>query len=193
VPTIRRLHVGVYAVVSAPRGRHLAMFAHARALMASPIWALLLALAAADRADHPAAQPPNLATSVLIHDPAPDGARCLDGTPPRIWVQKSSSPNPANRTKWYWHFQGGGWCESQESCTERAFNPGKCMLGSSREACFDANSNNVASFKKVMDFLDLPAVNGARWGGGLLNNSVHGNPLAHDWNKVLMMYWSVTR
>ena len=40
-------------------------------------------------------------------------------------------------------------------------------------------------YKPVMDFFDLPAVNGARWGGGLLNNSAGTNPLSHDWNKVL--------
>ena len=150
-------------------------------------WLVLLLLAVSAPS---AAQPnaPNLATSVLLHDPAEDGARCLDGTPPRIWVQKSQSSNPANRTKWAWHFQGGGWCESEESCTERAFAPTKCMLGSSREACFNANSCNVMKYKPVMDFFDLPAVNGARWGGGLLNNSAATNPLSHDWNKVLMMY-----
>jgi hypothetical protein len=131
---------------------------------------------------------PNLFTSVLLDDPDPNGARCLDGTPPRIWVHKSTSSNPANRTKWAWHFQGGGWCESESTCTARAFAPSSCMLGSSREECFDDNSCNVQKFQPVMDVLDLPAVNGARWGGGLLNNSVATNPLTHDWNKVLMMY-----
>eukprot|EP00756_Hemistasia_phaeocysticola_P045919 Hpha_TRINITY_DN19675_c0_g1::TRINITY_DN19675_c0_g1_i1::g.186252::m.186252/K19882/NOTUM; O-palmitoleoyl-L-serine hydrolase len=134
------------------------------------------------------AQEPNLFTSVLLHDPDPTGARCLDGTPPRIWVHKSQSTNPANRTKWAWHFQGGGWCESEEACTERAFAKTKCMLGSSREECFNDNSNNVAPFAPVMDLLHLPAVNGARWGGGLLNNSAGTNPLSHDWNKVVMFY-----
>ena len=132
--------------------------------------------------------PPNLATSVLLNDPDPTGARCLDGTPPRIWVHKSASANPESRKKWAWHFQGGGWCESEESCTQRAFAPSQCMLGSSREECFNANGCNVMHFKPVMDFFDLPAVNGARWGGGLLNNSAGTNPLTHDWNKVLMMY-----
>ena len=54
------------------------------------------------------ARPPNLFTSVLLHDPDPAGARCLDGTPPRIWVHKSQSPDPEARNKWAWHFQGGG-------------------------------------------------------------------------------------
>ena len=149
--------------------------------------ALLLSLAVAAAAPTASAAP-NMMTSMLLHDPDPHGARCLDGTPPRIWVHNSTSTNPANRSKWAWHFQGGGWCESQESCTNRAFDPKSCMLGSSREECFNANGCNVRPFAPVMDFLDLPAVNGARWGGGLLNNSEGTNPLAHDWNHVLMMY-----
>lgn len=84
--------------------------------------------------------------------------------------------------------QGGGWCESEEACTQRAFAKSQCMLGSSREECFNDNGCNVQHFQPAMNFLDLPAVNGARWGGGLLNSSAATNPLAHDWNKVIMMY-----
>jgi len=134
-----------------------------------------------------AAAAPNLMTSILLRDPDPHGARCLDGTPPRIWVHKSTSANPANRSKWAWHFQGGAWCESEAACTTRAFTKGSCMLGSSREQCFNDNSCNVQNYAPVMDFLHLPAVNGARWGGGLLNNSAATNPLSWDWNHVLMM------
>ena len=64
--------------------------------------------------------PPDMATSVLLVDPDPAGARCLDGTPPRIWVHKSQSADPASRNKWAWHFQGGGWCKSETDCAERA-------------------------------------------------------------------------
>eukprot|EP01051_Picozoa_sp_SAG22_P007418 SAG22_NODE_522_length_9503_cov_4.233624_7_plen_271_part_00 len=159
-----------------------------QAMSASALAALAAGAAAGGVTSAASASKPNLFTSVLLHDPDPAGARCLDGTPPRIWVHKSTSANPANRTKWAWHFQGGGWCESEESCTTRAFGETTCMLGSSREECFNHNGCNVAPFAPVMDVLDLPAVNGARWGGGLLNNSAATNPLTHDWNKVLMMY-----
>ena len=134
-----------------------------------------------------AAKKPNLFHSILLNDPDPLGARCLDGTPPRIWLHLAEPGSP-NATKWAWHFQGGGWCESEESCTQRAFGRTTCMLGSSREECFNDNGCNVQAFQPVMDVLDLPAVNGARWGGGLLNNSAATNPVSHDWNKVLMMY-----
>ena len=103
----------------------------------------------------------NLMTSVLLHDPDPLGARCLDGSPPRIWIRAADSK--VNSSKWAWHFQGGGWCESEEACTERAFSPKKCMLGSSREECFDNTGCHVQNFKPIMDYVDLPAVNGARW------------------------------
>ena len=141
-----------------------------------PLLALSAAVAAA----------PNLFTSVLLNDPDPLGARCLDGTPPRIWVHKAGAT--ASSTKWAWHFQGGAWCGSEEQCTKRAFGETTCMLGSSREECFNHNSCNVKKFQPVMELLDLPAVNGARWAGGLMNNSAATNPLTHDWNKVLMMY-----
>ena len=42
--------------------------------------------------------------------------------------------------------------------------------------CFNHNGNNVQKLQPVMELLDLPAVNGARWGGGLLNNSAATNP-----------------
>ncbi len=153
-------------------------------LAAAPVLLLLLPAVAAAAA---APGGSDLFHSILLNDPDPDGARCLDGSPPRIWLHLAE-PGSANRSKWAWHFQGGGWCESEESCTERAFGKTQCMLGSSREECFNDNGCNVEHFKPVMNFLDLPAVNGARWGGGLLNSSAATNPLSHDWNKVIMMY-----
>lgn len=126
------------------------------------------------------------AVAVYLNDPRLDGARCLDGSAPRIWVQRATSPE--NSTKWYWHFQGGGWCDSESACTSRAFDDKECMLGSSSLACFNANSNPHAPYADRMDWLDIPACNGARWCGGLMNDSAAANPLTHDWNKVLMSY-----
>ena len=103
----------------------------------------------------------NLMTSVLLHDPDPLGARCLDGSPPRIWIRAAGGE--VNSSKWAWHFQGGGWCETEDACADRAFSPTRCMLGSSREECFDNNGCHVQNFRSVMDYVDLPAVNGARW------------------------------
>jgi hypothetical protein len=134
---------------------------------------------------------PNLAESILLTDAVEnDGARCLDGSPQRLWLQRSRSSNPVNRTKWAFHFMGGGWCQSEAACTSRAYKPGDCYRGSSNESCFNSNSDAVpgVKFNQTMDFLDIPCINGARWGGGLLMNDPATNPLSWDWNKVEMQY-----
>jgi len=138
-----------------------------------------------------AAPAPNPARSVLLTDAVEThGARCLDGSPQRIWIQESQSPNPANRSKWAFHFMGGGACIGMEACTQRAYDPSQCYRGSSSVACFNNNSDREPGkpFKEEMDFLDVPCINGARWGGGLLVQSPVSNPLTHDWNKVEMQY-----
>jgi hypothetical protein len=131
---------------------------------------------------------PNLARSVLLSDAVASlGARCLDGSPQRFWVQNASSA--VNRTKWYFHFMGGGDCDSLTSCAARAYDPSDCYRGSSNVSCFNGNSDNDGkSFAEEMDFLNIPCVNGARWGGGLILNDPVRNPLTHDWNKVEIQY-----
>ena len=85
---------------------------------------------------------------------------------------------------------GGGECVGMEDCAARAYDPSQCYRGSSSVACFNNNSDREPGkfFKEEMDFLDVPCINGARWGGGLLVQSPASNPLAHDWNKVEMQY-----
>lgn len=39
-----------------------------------------------------------------------------------------------------------------------------------------------------MDFIDIPCCLAARWCGGLIVNTPDVNPVAHDWNKVLVHY-----
>jgi hypothetical protein len=51
-----------------------------------------------------AAPSPDMFHSILLNDPDPEGARCLDGTPPRIWLHLAEPGSP-NRSKWAWHFQ----------------------------------------------------------------------------------------
>lgn len=136
-----------------------------------------------------AARKPNLAESVLLTDAVTStGARCLDGSPQRLWLQRSTSINPENRTKWAFHFMGGGWCLSEAACTTRAYDPKQCYRGSSNESCFNSNGDNTgAKFNQTMDYLDIPCINGARWGGGLINNDPVTNPLSWDWNKVIVL------
>jgi sialidase-1 len=136
--------------------------------------------------------PPNMATSVLLTDAvAKTGARCLDGTPQRIWVQDAASA--ANATKFVFRFMGGAWCTSMDSCLGRAYSKGMCYFGSSSLDCFNngqpaLDCSTGKNFSAQMDWRDVPCIDGARWGGGLLMGEPATNPLAHDWNKVEMQY-----
>lgn len=149
----------------------------------------------ADRVQHavrPRYRVPNLARSVLLSDAVTShGARCLDGTPARLWIQESQSTNSANRSKWYIHLMGGGDCDTLDDCADRAYAPAKCMRGSSSEACFNSEQIGLCAgqpLNETMDFRDIPCINGARWGGGLLTNDPATNPVAWDWNKVEIAY-----
>ena len=155
------------------------------------MWTPALATAAIVTLGSSAATAPNPARSVLLTDAVQShGARCLDGSPQRFWLQESQSTNPVNRSKWYFHLMGGGACVGMEACTSRAYDPSQCYRGSSSVACFNNNSDREPGkpFEEEMDFLDVPCINGARWGGGLLMQSPISNPLTHDWNKIEMQY-----
>ncbi len=97
---------------------------------------------------------PNLATTVLLADAAEeDGARCLDGSPQRYWIQHADSGS-INATKWVVFIMGGAWCTTPENCAKRAYHPASCYLGSSNASCFFNDSSAVpgATFSTVMDF-----------------------------------------
>lgn len=133
----------------------------------------------------------NLAQTYLLDEYVNStGARCLDGSPQRYWLQQSNSST--NSSKFYIHLMGGGWCESVADCANRAYNT-HCYVGSSNPACFasEANPGNSlpnVSFSPVMDFSELPSCLAARWCGGLMINDAATNPLTWDWNKVLVPY-----
>lgn len=154
----------------------------------------LAALAALGRAEEaPEAPPPkpNLATTHLLTDAVESkGARCLDGSPQRYWLQQAPAGSP-NATKWSVHHMGGGWCEDLDSCAKRAFGP-DCYIGSSNTSCFATagarTPGTTPPFAETMDFRNIPSCNGARWCGGLMMNDPAKNPLSHDWNKVLIPY-----
>lgn len=60
---------------------------------------------------------PNLANAVLLSAYVDThGARCLDGTPQRYWLQTAVG---INSTKWAIDFEGGAWCEDLASCASR--------------------------------------------------------------------------
>jgi hypothetical protein len=134
---------------------------------------------------------PNLARSVLLTDAVNRlGARCLDGSAQRYFIQEPP-PGSVNASRFVFDIMGGGWCESYEACAERAYG-WRCFIGSSRPECFEREAPGNApaglAFNETMDFDDIPSCLGNRWCGGLLNNDPVNNPLTHDWTKVLFMY-----
>lgn len=123
-------------------------------------------------------------TSVLLTDAvAGIGARCLDGSPQRYWIQKGTNVN-----KWSWHFMGGGWCESIGDCAGRAYDA-TCIRGSSNPGCYNYSVNvgngiPGQNYQDPWDLADIPSSLGARWAGGLMNTDPTHNPATWDWNKV---------
>eukprot|EP00048_Salpingoeca_helianthica_P024201 m.30495 g.30495 ORF g.30495 m.30495 type:complete len:442 (-) comp9246_c0_seq1:86-1411(-) len=102
---------------------------------------------------------PTTATGYFLTDAAKnDGAVCLDGTP-GVYYHRKGTGTGAN--KWFIHHQGGGWCESLESCYGRALG----ALGSSRT---------------------YPAT--ASLGEGYFSTNSSVNPQMYNWNAVLLRY-----
>ena len=110
----------------------------------------------------PPPPPPNQAKTYLLTDAVEThGARCLDGSPQRYWLQLAEHGTP-NSSKWSIHHMGGGWCEDLAECTTRAFgkpgNDGDCYIGSSNESCFSTAGARTPGidppFQEVMDFRD---------------------------------------
>lgn len=89
---------------------------------------------------------------------ASDSAVCLDGTP-GMYYHRSGTGSGAN--KWYIHQEGGGWCESLDSCLTRS----KTHLGSS--STYTSTMSQSSGY-----FSTDPTV----------------NPLMYNWNSVFFRY-----
>eukprot|EP01052_Picozoa_sp_SAG31_P009091 SAG31_NODE_470_length_15239_cov_19.376288_10_plen_406_part_00 len=116
---------------------------------------------------------PNIATAQYLTDYPM--AKSLDGTPAYYYIRRAA-PGSVNASKFVIHIQGGGWCGSLENCAQRA----QTNLGSSDH-----------EKTKEQDTQDLNLVHGCqnnRWCGALMVNDAATNPLAHDWNAVLLRY-----
>lgn len=93
-----------------------------------------------------------------------NGASCLDGTPPGIYVH----PGTTNKDKFVIFFDGGGFCagstvnETIDSCYKRSFTG----LGSTK---------------------DYPPTKDAS-GYGILSPVKEDNPYFYDWTKVFVIY-----
>ncbi len=100
-------------------------------------------------------------------------AKCLDGSPALYYIREATSET--NRSKWVFHIQGGGWCSDMNSCYSRSLS----RLGSSLRKY----GNN-----DTIDLNNIQGCNNNRWCGALMVNNETMNPLAYDWNAVLLMY-----
>lgn len=110
------------------------------------------------------------------------GARCLDGTPYQYWVDVGPEAH-----KFVLDWQGGAWCQSISDCADRAYGPG-CFLGSSSAECFNQDAERCHNKTDQMAFSCIPACDGARWCGGLMQDDPTTNPLSHNWTHVLFPY-----
>lgn len=62
--------------------------------------------------------------SHLVLTYTPQGAVCLDGSPPGYYIRQG---NGSSASKWILHLEGGGWCADEGTCLNRS----KTALGSS--------------------------------------------------------------
>ncbi|KAM5560112.1 pectin acetylesterase 5-like [Rosa sericea] len=99
----------------------------------------------------------DLVDLTLLHDAERRGALCLDGSAPGYHFRKGFGSGAKN---WLLHIEGGGWCNTIESCSFRKRTP----LGSS----------------KYMD-RRVPF-------SGILSSQPSENPDFFNWNKVKIRY-----
>lgn len=85
--------------------------------------------------------------------PTDRGARCLNGSPPAIYISKGSDPS-----RWLIFHQGGGWCSNLEDCCSKA------------DLWFSNHRDGAAPVA------DLAMI------GGYFRRDRAVNPLMHDWN-----------
>ncbi|XVF52210.1 hypothetical protein PTKIN_Ptkin05aG0001000 [Pterospermum kingtungense] len=92
-----------------------------------------------------------------LQDAVAKGAVCLDGSPPAYHFDKGFGDGINN---WLVHMEGGGWCESVETCLSRK----KTDLGSSKPMV------------KQFGF------------SGLLSSQQKSNPDFYNWNRIKVRY-----
>lgn len=99
----------------------------------------------------------DLVDLTLLHNAKDRGALCLDGSLPGYHFQKGFGPGSNN---WLLHIEGGGWCNTIESCSYRQTT----ALGSSN------------SMERQVSF------------SGILSSQPSQNPDFFSWNKVKIRY-----
>ena len=108
--------------------------------------------------------------STLVKLQAPE-AVCLDGSPATYYLSKGS-----NATKFLFHLQGGGWCQTITECLTRS----KTALGT---------SIHYPAFMDLRTVDQPPAPAGhVQTGHDAFDRDEAVNPLFHDWTFVYMPY-----
>jgi hypothetical protein len=103
---------------------------------------------------------------VLLTDP---DAKCLDGTPGAYYVAEGTG---ANKSKFVFYFEGGGWC-------------GSSNLTTTLESCYQRSLGDLGSSKNYPKSYNL-----AGW--GLLAGESAVNHLYYDWTRVYVKYCTGT-
>ena len=98
------------------------------------------------------------AEGIFLEDGPSKGAACLDGSPPLYYYIPGTG---SGGTKYFIHFEGGGWCTSYEDCFIRSYG----YMGSTKQ-------NPVT--KILTD--------------GYFSSDEYENPLMHNWNKIYIRY-----
>ncbi|XP_058215159.1 pectin acetylesterase 5-like isoform X2 [Rhododendron vialii] len=106
---------------------------------------------------HPTTQPTPWVPLTLLSNAHPRGPLCLDGSLPGYHFQKGFGSGSHN---WVLHIEGGGWCDSIESCSSRM----RTALGSSKY------------MGSQVEF------------AGILSPESSQNPDFFNWNKVKIRY-----
>ncbi|MCL7045104.1 hypothetical protein MKW94_018236 [Papaver nudicaule] len=99
---------------------------------------------------------PQMVDLILLKNATALGAVCLDGSAPGYHFSKGFDSGAEN---WLVHLEGGGWCNTVESCSKRKLT----ALGSSK-------------FMEKAPF------------SGILSNKKSENPDFYNWNKVKVRY-----
>ena len=98
------------------------------------------------------------AEGIFLEDGPSKGAACLDGSAPLYYYLPGTD---SGVTKYYIHFEGGGWCTSYEDCFDRA-------------------NTDLGSTKQDTQFTDLS--------DGYFSSNENQNPLMYNWNKIYIRY-----
>ncbi|KAI3901336.1 hypothetical protein MKW92_024651 [Papaver armeniacum] len=105
---------------------------------------------------HSSATKDDLVNITLVENAASQGAFCLDGSPPGYHLDRGFGSGANN---WLLVFEGGGWCHTNNSCSERS-----------------KSSHGSTNYEKAKHF------------SGIMSKNASLNPDFYNWNRVKIRY-----